>query len=245
MFSGLLYCADCKEKLYYSVTNNYKREQAYFFCPSYRKNSDVCSAHYIREKVVAEVVLESMQRVLWYVQSYEKDFAHRQMSAFGEEKKKELAKKHRELEGMKKRVTEIDSLIQRIYEDNAIGKISDERFATMSMAFETEQKQLEADIPETQSYLTSGTDKNENLERFIQKVKRITLLAEVTPEMVHEFIEKIFVSKPERIDGKRIQTLDIYYNGIGIVREPTPEEMEELFQEHLQNRKSRQTEKTA
>ena len=75
--------------------------------------------------------------------------------------------------------------------------------------------------------------------------RRITLLAEVTPEMVHEFIEKIFVSKPERIDGKRIQTLDIYYNGIGIVREPTPEEMEELFQEHLQNRKSRQTEKTA
>lgn len=64
MFSGLLYCADCGEKLYYSVTNNYKREQAYFFCSSYRKNSDVCSAHYIREKVVEQLVLESMQRVL-------------------------------------------------------------------------------------------------------------------------------------------------------------------------------------
>src|SRR5699024_11245764 len=74
-FSGLLYCADCGEKLYYSVTNNYKREQAYFFCSAYRKNSEVCSAHYIREKVVAETVLESMQRVLWYVQSYEKLFA--------------------------------------------------------------------------------------------------------------------------------------------------------------------------
>ena len=60
MFSGLLYCADCGEKLYYSVTNNYKREQAYFFCSAYRKNSEVCSAHYIREKVVEQLVLESM-----------------------------------------------------------------------------------------------------------------------------------------------------------------------------------------
>ena len=57
MFSGLLYCADCGEKLYYSTVNNYKREQAYFFCSSYRKNSDVCSAHYIRKKVVAKAVL--------------------------------------------------------------------------------------------------------------------------------------------------------------------------------------------
>ena len=67
MFSGLLYCADCGEKLYYSVTNNYKREQAYFFCSAYRKNSDVCSAHYIREKVVEQLVLESMQRSLYSV----------------------------------------------------------------------------------------------------------------------------------------------------------------------------------
>ena len=74
-FSGLLYCADCGEKLYYSVTNNYKREQAYFFCSSYRKNSEICSAHYIREKVVEQIVLESMQRILLNVQAFEKEFA--------------------------------------------------------------------------------------------------------------------------------------------------------------------------
>ena len=95
MFSGLLYCADCGEKLYYSVTNNYKREQAYFFCSVYRKNSDVCSAHYIREKVVEQLVLESMQRVLWYVQSCEKLFAQRQLAEFGEKQKKEFAEKRR------------------------------------------------------------------------------------------------------------------------------------------------------
>lgn len=238
MFSGLLYCADCGEKLYYSVANNYKREQAYFFCSSYRKNSEVCSAHYIREKVVAGIVLESMQRVFWYVQSFEKDFAQKQMTAFGEEKKKELAVKRRELAKAKKRIKEIDSFIQKMYEDNVIGKISDERFATMTMAFEEEQQQLKSVIPEMETYLEHETDKSDSLQRFIDKVKHVTQLTELTPEIVHEFIEKVVISKPEYIDGKRHQSLEIYYNGMGIVREPSLEEMEKLFQEHLQNRKS-------
>ena len=139
-FSGLLYCADCGEKLYYSVTNNYKREQAYFFCSSYRKNSEVCSAHYIREKVVEQIVLESMQRILLNVQVFEKEFARKQMDCYTEDKKKLLAVKRRELGKVKKRIAEIDALIQKIYEDNASGKLSDERYATLSLSYEEEQK---------------------------------------------------------------------------------------------------------
>ena len=112
-FSGLLYCADCGEKLYYSFSNNYKREQAYFFCSSYRKNSDACSAHYIREKVVEQLVLESMQRIMLNVQVFEKEFARKQMACYTEEKKKQLAAKRRELERAQKRIAEIDSLIQK------------------------------------------------------------------------------------------------------------------------------------
>jgi site-specific DNA recombinase len=113
MFSGLLYCADCGEKLYYSVTNNYKRDQAYFFCSSYRKNSDVCSAHYIREKVVKQLVLESLQRVLWYVQCCEKQFAQRQRAQSGEARRKELTEKRRELEKARRRIHELDGIIQK------------------------------------------------------------------------------------------------------------------------------------
>lgn len=113
-FSGLLYCADCGEKLYYSVTNNYKREQAYFFCSSFRKNSDECSAHYIREKVVMENVLESMRRILLNVQAFEKEFARKQMECYSEDKKRELAEKRRELSKAKKRIAEIDGLIQKL-----------------------------------------------------------------------------------------------------------------------------------
>ena len=200
-FSSLLYCADCGEKLYYSVTNNYKREQAYFFCSSYRKNSDVCSAHYIRERVVEQIVLESMQRILLNVQAFEKEFARKQMDCYTEDKKKQLAVKRRELSKAKKRIAEIDTLIQKVYEDNASGKLSDERYATLSLSYEEEQKTLKSAVPEMQAYLETETDKTESLQRF----------------------------------------MDIYYSGVGILHELTPEEMEEAFQQHLTERNKEKT----
>lgn len=240
-FSGLLYCADCGEKLYYSVTNNYKREQAYFFCSSYRKNSEVCSAHYIREKVVEQIVLESMQRILLNVQAFEKEFARKQMDCYTEDKKKQLAAKYRELSRAKKRIAEIDTLIQKIYEDNASGKLSDERYATLSLSYEEEQKTLKVAVPELQSFLETETDKTESLQRFIQKVKQITELKVLTPELIHEFVDKIVVYAPRYLDGKRVQLLDIYYSGVGILHELTPEEMEEAFQHHLAERNKEKT----
>ena len=95
-----------------------------------------------------------------------------------------------------------------------------------------------------EQYLKTETDKSDSLQRFIDRVKYITQLTELTPEIVHEFIEEIVVCKPEYIDGKRYQNLDIYYNSVGIVKEPMPEELEELFQEHIRNRKPNQSSKT-
>ena len=186
-------------------------------------------------------MLESMQRILLNVQAFEKEFARKQMDCYTEDKKKQLAAKRRELSKAKKRIAEIDALIQKIYEDNASGKLSDERYATLSLSYEDEQKTLKAAVPEMQLFLETETDKTESLQRFIQKVKQITELKALTPELIHEFVDKIVVYAPKTIDGKRVQLLDIFYSGVGILHELTPEEMEYAFQQHLIERNKEKT----
>ena len=237
--------ADCTKIKFVEESNDflsftdarYKREQAYFFVPL------TAPAKILRRfcplypgKVVTETVLESMRRILLNVQAFEKEFACKQMECYSEDKKKELAQKRRERNKARKRIAEIDSLIQKIYEDNANGKLFDERYATLSMSYEDEQKKLKADTPEMQSYLETETDKTESLQKFIDKVKQITELKERTHELTHEFIDRIIVYVPRYLDGKRVQLIDIYYNGVGILRELRPKEMENAFQEHLTER---------
>ncbi len=244
MFSGLFYCGDCGEKLYYSVTNNYSREQAYFFCSNYRKNTANCTAHYIREKVVYALVLESLRRVLFYVQAFEKQFVQEQLEKSSEEQKKELAKKRRELAKSEKRIAELDVLFQRIYEDNVNGRITDERFATMSVSYEAEQKSLKEAVAMLRNEIEAQDDKTANVLAFVEKVKRYTEIKELTPAIVNEFIDYIMVSKKQVIDGKTVYPIDIYYNGVGIITAPSAEEYEEMFQERLKQKRAKE-QKTA
>ena len=160
-------------------------------------------------------------------------FAQEQMERFGLQEKKELIVRCRELDRAKSRVVEIDQLIQKGYEDMTKGLLSEERFATLTVSLETEQRQLKAAIPEMEASLDATTDKAADLQRFIERARQVTRLTELTPEIVHEFIEKIVVSKPNKVDGKRHQRLDIHYNTIGLRCAPSPEEMEKLFQEYL------------
>ena len=244
IFSGLLYCADCGEKLYYSVTNNYRHEGAYFFCSSYRKNSTNCSAHYIREKLLYELVLESMKRVLSYVQVFEKQFVRAQLERSSEEQKKELAKKRRELSKAEKRIAELDVLFQRVYEDHVKSVLSDERFATLSASYEDEQKRLKADTEKLRIDIEKQDNEAANTAAFVERTKRYTEIKELTPAIVNEFISEIVVSQMQTVNGKTVYPIDIYYNGVGIIQTPTAEEYEEMFQERLKELQSKK-QKTA
>ena len=151
------------------------------------------------------------------------------MERFGLQEKKALTAKRRELDKAKVRVVEIDQLIQKSYEDMSKGLLSEERFATLTVSLETEQKQLKAAIPEMEAGLDTTVDKAADLQRFIERARQVTRLTELTPEIVHEFIEKIVVSKPEKIDGKRHQRVDIHYNTIGLWTAPEPETLEQEY----------------
>ena len=163
---------------------------------------------------MGQLVLEGLQRLLWYIQVYEKRFAQEQMERFGLQEKKELTAKRRELDKAKQRVAEIDQLIQKSYEDMTKGLLSEERFATLTVSLENEQRQLKADIPALEDSLNATADKADDLQKFIQRARQVTWLTELTPEIVHEFIDKIVVSKPEKIDGKRHQRVDKHHRSL-------------------------------
>ncbi len=240
IFSGLVFCEDCGQKMYYQSGKKDRRDPPHFMCSSYSKNPDTCTSHYIGERTLTNLVLESMRRVFLNIQAFEKEFVRKQVESYDSDKKKELTAKRREFEKAKKRIAEIDKLIQRIYEDNVIGKLSDERFATLSNTYETEQKELKEKLPEMESYLEAETDKTVNLQKFVQKVKAITEPTELTGELVHEFIDKIVVSAARYLDGKRYQIIDIYYNGVGIIKPLNPEDMEAGFQRHMAEMQQKQ-----
>ena len=241
IFSGVIFCADCKRKLYYHTEYHKTNDPANFTCSSYVIDTDNCTAHYIRERAVKELVLENIQRVFLNIQAYEKEFARKQMDCYTDEKRKELAAKQRELNRIKKRIEEIDNLIIKIYEDNVSGKISDERFTAFSNRYEAEQQELKARIPDLENYLSSETNKSDNLQKFINKVKRITRPNKLTAELVNELIDRIEVHAPRYLDGKRYQMIDIYYKGVGIVNILSPEDFEKSFQKKMAKRRQQKT----
>ena len=155
-------------------------------------------------------------------------------------RKRNLQKKRRELAKSEKRITELNVLFQRIYEDNVSGKLTDERFATMSENYEAEQKSLKEAVVMLRNEIEAQDDKTANVFAFVEKVKRYTEIKELTSAIVNEFIDYIMVLKKQVIDGKTVYPIDIYYNGVGIITAPSAEEYEEMFQERLKQKRAKE-----
>ena len=117
--------------------------------------------------------------------------------------------------GGKARVTKLDGIIQRLYEDNIEGKVSDERFAKLTATYEAEQRQLEHRIAELQSFMANTKNESLGVDTFLSMVRRYTDIKELDAEIIRVFVEKILVYKAEKVDGHRVQRIKIIYNGIG------------------------------
>ena len=215
MFSGLLYCADCGRKLSFHRKADDPPEKHHYLCENYRSNTANCTMHYIRNVVVERIVLENLKEVIQYVSNYEDEFVRMIMDSDMRQRNRELSQKKKRLAEIQKRIGELDTIFQRIYEDNIIGKLSDERFMKMSKGYEDEQHTLQAEADDIQSELQQEEKKSVDVKRFLAIVKKYTDLTELTPEILREFIDKIIVHAPDKSSGRRLQEIEIIYNHIG------------------------------
>ena len=216
-FSGLVFCADCKQKLYYSTTKYFEKRQDFFTCSTHRANKDKCSGHYIRAVVLEDLVWNHMKEVISYVTRYEAHFRLEMEQKLRLQREKTVRVYKKRLAQTEKRIGELDRLFIKIYEDNAKGKLNDDRFAMMSKTYEDEQAQLKVEIVNLQKEIEVQERQIEDLEQFIQRARRYTDLTELTPYALRELVKAVYVEAPDKSSGKRKQKIHISYDLIGFI----------------------------
>ena len=216
-FSGLVFCADCKQKLYYSTTKYFEKRQDFFTCSTHRANKDKCSGHYIRAVVLEDLVWNHMKEVISYVTRYEAHFRVEMEQKLRLQSEETIRVYKKRLAQAEKRIGELDRLFIKIYEDNAKGKLNDDRFVMMSKTYEDEQAQLKVEIVNLQKEIEVQERQIEDLEQFIQRARRYTDLTELTPYALRELVKAVYVEAPDKSSGKRKQRVHIEYDLVGYI----------------------------
>ena len=210
-FSGMVYCADCGKKMYLCRATSLTADQEHLKCSTYSLDKDACSAHFIRTIVMKEIVLSELNKLLVNVRENEEKFVQAAMNNSVQNQSSELSKAKKALKQSEKRIAELDRLFTRLYEDNVSGKISDERFEMMSAGYEDEQKKLKATASKLTAYIDTAKQKSTDVNDFIKVVQKYEHITELSPEIMHELIEKIIVHAPDKSSGHRTQEIEIYY----------------------------------
>ena len=238
IFSGLLFCNDCGKKMYFQSPVTDLKAKDHYRCSSYKHDTSLCTSHYISDKVLQSLVLENIQRVVSYLKNYEDLFIKEQLEKSSQDELKQISKNKKELEQSKKRIIEIDNLFMHIYEDNVSGKITDDRFRNLSFNYDKEQQELKLKIEQLSKDIENTEKKDADITQFISNVKKYTEITELTPEILNELIEKILVHQTENINGKKVQEIDIYYRGVGIISFPVSIDDIEVTIKKILNRKT-------
>lgn len=237
LFSGLLYCADCKSKLYFCAAKSIKPEQEFHRCSAYKENRGSCSIHFIREVVLREAILELVKRVALFIQQYEAVFLYMYAKKHNITKEVNTRNMKATIERNKRRIKELDKLIERIYEDNVLGKIPDARFSKMMASYEAEQNQLVTETAKAEESLKTMEQDKVDLRAFLETIRQCTDIKELTPAIVNRLIRRIEVHNSEKIDGRKQVRLDVYFTAVGLIDIPGEKELIEMMRE-IQSAKS-------
>ena len=236
--TGLLYCADCGGKMYVHRTNNGKRISQYT-CSQYSKVpvGKLCTTqHRINEDVVLSLVSEMLKAIAEYAKHDRAEFVRVVQEAQSSQQTAEVKKQRIRLATAKQRVSELEVLLCKIYEDNILGKLSDSRYATLDAQYEKEQTELTAEISVLEKAIKSYEKHEKDADRFIALIDKYENFDKLTIAMLNEFIEKILVHERDRKGSiQTTQEVEIYFNFVGRFVPPafgevelTPEELEEI-----------------
>ncbi len=230
--TGILYCADCGSRLFNhrkgptqklnkasgNITNESARSD--YYCPAYSRTKSrggdaECSIHFIGSTTANKLILEAIKRTSRFARSNEADFLKmlREESAL---KQAESAKSHRrQIAKNEKRIAELDALFRKTYEDFAAGRLNEKRFEQLSGSYEAEQAELEKLTEALKTELAQFDTDSVRADKFMELTRRYTDFSELTPAMLHEFVEKVIVHEADKSSGVRVQQVDIYLNYIG------------------------------
>ena len=217
IFSGLIYCADCGSKMLYGSSNNGDLDQDFFDCSLHRKSKEKCNGHFIRIKVLERLVLKHIQAVMGYILRHEDYFRTIMEEQLRVESCEQIRIRRKRLESNERRIAELKRLFIKIYEDNASGRLTDERYDMLSQTYEAEQKQLEAEAITLQQEIEVQERQNENIEKFIQKAHKYVGIEELDGYALRELVSAIYVDAPDKSSGKRVQHIHIKYDGLGFI----------------------------
>ena len=220
MFSGLLYCADCGNRLTIQRVAKH-RNMDNFTCATYRKKKKgLCSSHRILVSDLERVVQCDLHKVCEYVILHEKEFVDEYLSGSKKETEKFQTRAKAELKRLRDRQDEIGRIIRKLYEDNVNGRITDERFDFLVKSYEDEGQELKRQMQDLKRSLTDSEQDEEKLSKFLKMVKTYSEIRELTPEILNSFVEKIIISETEWYAGRKMQEVKIIYKFVGAIRLP-------------------------
>lgn len=231
LFSGLVYCPDCGAKLHFCAAKSLKRNQEFWRCSNYKDGRGTCQIHYIRDVVLERIVLEAISSLADFVKCHEPVFLYMLAKKTNAMRQKEHKRLEQAVEQGTKRIAEIDRLIEKVFEQNAIGVLSDERFSKMLQSYEKEQKALTQEVAESRQTLEGAKQKATDLRLLLRTLREMTEINELTPTLVNSLIERIEVHNNDKSSGHCYVKVDIYFTAVGMIDIPTEQEILAMMEE--------------